>query len=107
MIDLVRRYALAEVVLEQRRLVLDVRPEAEYRAGHILGARSIPIQQLERRLRRLPRGRTIVAYCRGPFCVYSDEAVSLLRRRGYRAQRLDSGFPDWKHAGLPVGMADG
>ena len=86
-------------------VVLDVRPEAEYRAGHILGARSIPIERLARHLRRLPRRRAIVAYCRGPFCVYSDEAVALLRRRGYRAQRLDSGFPDWKQAGLPVGMA--
>ena len=86
--------------------VLDVRPAVEYRAGHILGARSIPVKELGRRLAELPKKREIVAYCRGPFCVYADEAVSLLRRRGHRARRLDTGFPDWKTAGLPVGKSE-
>lgn len=85
--------------------VLDVRPAAEFRAGHILGARSLPVKELHRRLAQLPKKREIVAYCRGPFCVYSDEAVALLRRRGYHARRLDTGFPDWKSAGLPVAQA--
>jgi len=85
-------------------VVLDVRPSREYQAGHILGARSVPVNELEKRLDRIPRGREIVAYCRGPFCVFADEAVAKLRRRGYRARRLDIGFPDWRAAGLPVAM---
>ena len=98
--ELLRRLRADEVV------VLDVRPAPEYRAGHILGARSVPVKELHRRLAELPKKREIVAYCRGPFCVYADEAVSLLRRRGYRARRLDVGFPDWKYAGLPVSVGD-
>jgi len=94
--ELLRRIRNEDVI------VLDVRPEPEYRAGHILGARSIPVKELRRRLADLPKRREIVAYCRGPFCVYADEAVSLLKRKGYRARRLDTGFPDWKSAGLPV-----
>jgi rhodanese-related sulfurtransferase len=85
-----------------RILVLDVRPAAEYRSGHILGARSVPVRELERRIAELPKKSEIVAYCRGPFCVYADTAVALLRRRGFRARRLDTGFPDWKAAGLPI-----
>jgi rhodanese-related sulfurtransferase len=83
-------------------IVLDVRPVEEYRAGHIRGARSIPIRELQRRLAELPKKTEVVAYCRGPYCVYADEAVSLLRRRGFRARRLDTGFPDWRAAGHPV-----
>jgi rhodanese-related sulfurtransferase len=83
-------------------VVLDVRPEAEYRAGHIEGARSIPVDELEQRLSQIPKRREVVAYCRGPFCVYADEAVGKLRRRGYRARRLEIGFPDWRAAGFPV-----
>jgi rhodanese-related sulfurtransferase len=83
-------------------VVLDVRPAAEYRAGHIPGARSVPIAELEQALRDLPLDREIVAYCRGPYCVFSDEAVALLRERGYRARRLIAGLPDWRAAGLPV-----
>jgi rhodanese-related sulfurtransferase len=94
--ELLRRIRNEDVI------VLDVRPVPEYRAGHILGARSIPVKELQRRLADLPKRREIVAYCRGPFCVYADEAVALLNRRGYRARRLDTGFPDWKSAGLPV-----
>jgi rhodanese-related sulfurtransferase len=83
-------------------VVLDVRPEVEFRSGHIQGARSIPVRELRRRLAELPKKTAIVAYCRGPFCVYADEAVALLRREGFHAMRLDTGFPDWKAAGLPV-----
>ena len=83
-------------------VVLDVRPEEEYRAGHIPGALSVPVDDLEAALQTLPRDREIVAYCRGPYCVFSDEAVALLRSRGYRARRLRQGLPDWRAAGMPV-----
>jgi len=87
-------------------IVLDVRPEAEYRAGHIAGARSVPVDELEKRLKQIPKKREVVAYCRGPFCVYADEAVAKLQRRGYRARRLEIGFPDWRAAGYPVETAE-
>jgi rhodanese-related sulfurtransferase len=83
-------------------LVLDVRPEEEYRAGHIPGALSVPLHTLEAALQTLPRDREIVAYCRGPYCVFSDEAVALLRSRGYRTRRLRQGLPEWRSAGMPV-----
>jgi rhodanese-related sulfurtransferase len=83
--------------------VLDVRPEDEFTQGHVADALNIPLAQLERRLAELPADREIVAYCRGPWCVLSFEAVALLRRRGYRARRLEDGFPEWKTAGLPIG----
>jgi rhodanese-related sulfurtransferase/DNA-binding MarR family transcriptional regulator len=83
--------------------VLDVRPEDEFRQGHLPGALNIPLAQLERRLSDLPAEREIVAYCRGPWCVLSFEAVAALRQRGYRARRLEDGFPEWKIAGLPIG----
>ena len=83
-------------------IVLDVRPEEEYRAGHIPGALSMPVDALEAALQTLPRDREIVAYCRGPYCVFSDEAVALLRARGYRARRMRQGLPDWRAAGMPV-----
>lgn len=94
--ELLRRMRKDDVV------VLDVRPEEEYRAGHIQGARSVPVGELKRRLAGLPKKHEVVAYCRGPYCVYADEAVALLLKRGFRAVRLDTGFPDWKAAGLPV-----
>jgi rhodanese-related sulfurtransferase/predicted transcriptional regulator len=94
--ELARRLARDQVVL------LDVRPEPEYRAGHIAGARSAPLAQLQSLLPHLPRRREIVAYCRGPYCVYADDAVRLLRERGLKARRLDVGFPEWQRAGLPV-----
>jgi rhodanese-related sulfurtransferase/predicted transcriptional regulator len=93
---LVERMRHGEVV------VLDVRPAVEYAAGHIAGARSLPISELRRRLRGLPDNAEIVAYCRGPYCVYADDAVRQLREQGYRAIRLEDGFPEWKTAGLPV-----
>ncbi len=82
--------------------VLDVRPEDEFASGHLPNALNIPLSQLERRLAELPPGQEVVAYCRGPWCVLSFEAVALLRQRGYRARRLEDGFPEWKTAGLPV-----
>jgi rhodanese-related sulfurtransferase/DNA-binding MarR family transcriptional regulator len=83
-------------------VVLDVRPGEEYRAGHIPGALSVPVGALEAALQTLPKDRELVAYCRGPYCVFSDEAVALLRARGYRARRLRQGLPDWQAAGMPV-----
>ena len=83
-------------------VVLDVRPEEEYRAGHISGALSVPVDALEAALKILPRDREVIAYCRGPYCVFSDEAVAFLRARGYRARRLRQGLPDWRAAGMPV-----
>jgi ArsR family transcriptional regulator len=82
--------------------VLDVRPEDEFAVGHLPNALNIPLSQLERRLSELPLDQEIVAYCRGPWCVLSFEAVAVLRERGYRARRLEDGFPEWKTAGLPV-----
>jgi len=83
-------------------VVLDVRPEPEYRAGHIPGALSVPLAALAPLAPKLPRRRQIVAYCRGPYCVYADDAVRLLQGRGLKARRLDVGFPEWRRAGLPV-----
>lgn len=83
-------------------LVLDVRPEGEYRAGHLPYARSIPIHELEHRLAELPKDREIVAYCRGPFCLFATEAVALLRERGFRARKIGDGVAEWSVAGLPL-----
>lgn len=82
--------------------VIDVRPLAEFEAGHIPGARSIPVEELRKHLSKLPKSKEIAAYCRGPYCVYADEAVRTLKRRGFRALRLEEGFPEWAEAGLPV-----
>ena len=83
-------------------VILDVRPLLEYAQGHIAGARSIPIDELEGRLNELPPHQEIVAYCRGTYCVFSDEAVELLTARGYYARRMDEGYPDWQLANLPT-----
>jgi rhodanese-related sulfurtransferase/predicted transcriptional regulator len=83
-------------------VILDVRPEDEYGLGHLPGALNIPLRQLQHRLSELPRKREIVAYCRGPYCVLSFEAVAELRTRGFKVRRLEAGFPEWKAAGLPV-----
>jgi rhodanese-related sulfurtransferase len=88
-------------------VVVDVRPEPEYRAGPIRGARSLPVGELRRHLRALPKEVEVVAYCRGPYCVYADDAVRELRRRGFEARRLEDGFPEWKRAGLPVAVGEG
>jgi rhodanese-related sulfurtransferase/predicted transcriptional regulator len=86
-------------------VLLDVRPEPEYLAGHIAGARSAPLTLLDEVATTLPRRRKIVAYCRGPYCVYADDAVRLLRTHGLKARRLDLGYPEWQRAGLPVETA--
>jgi rhodanese-related sulfurtransferase len=88
-------------------IVLDVRPETEFRAGHIPGAVSAPLDSLELVAEKLPRRREIVAYCRGPYCVYSDEALRLLHDNGFQARRLSEGFPEWRAAGYPVETANG
>lgn len=94
--------SLAKKLKAGKITILDVRPENEFIAGHIPNAISIPIEQLEKRLKELPKRNEIVAYCRGPFCVYADEAVALLNKAGYKATRLEEGFPDWAITGLPV-----
>jgi rhodanese-related sulfurtransferase len=109
-----RRDAMEPVTLAElrRRLrdgdvtVIDVRPVEEYRAGHIPGALSVPVDELKRRLRQIPKSREVVAYCRGPYCVYSVEAVELLRKHGYRARRAGEGVPEWRANGLPVAVGD-
>lgn len=94
--ELAQRLARGDVV------VLDVRPEPEFRAGHIAGARSVPLPELEALAATLAKRREVIAYCRGPYCVYADDAVRLLRERGLNARRLDIGYPEWQRAGLPV-----
>lgn len=90
---------LAERIKRGEVVVLDVRPEREYAAGHIAGALSVPVADLEDRLGELPRDRRYVAYCRGPYCVYADEAVALLNANGLKAARLSDGYPEWSLAG--------
>jgi len=98
----VSRTELLERLRAGTAAILDVRPEDEYRHGHLPDALNIPLAQLEQRLAELPPDREIVAYCRGAWCVLSFEAVAALRQRGYRARRLEDGFPEWKVAGLPI-----
>lgn len=85
--------------------VLDVRPTEEFAAGHVAGAVNIPIHELERRLKELPKRREVIAYCRGPYCLMSYDAVTLLRKKGLKARRLVDGLPEWRLAGLPVERA--
>ena len=87
-------------------IVLDTRPAGEYAAGHIPGALSVPVDELQQRLRRLPKQKEYVAYCRGPYCVYADRAVEILQASGRRARRLTDGFPEWKAAGFPIEATD-
>lgn len=94
--ELIKRLRKKSVTL------LDVRPENEYAMGHIPGAISLPLKQLQRRLKELPRDHEVVAYCRGPYCVLSFEAVALLRKRGFTVRRLADGLPEWRAAGMPV-----
>ena len=97
--ELARRLSRGDVV------VLDVRPEEEYREGHIAGAVSAPVETLDARAPVPPRGGDVIAYCRGPYCVYADDAVRILRARGVEARRLDVGYPEWRRAGLPTETA--
>jgi rhodanese-related sulfurtransferase len=96
MSELLERARSDEVV------ILDTRPATEYEAGHIAGAISVPVADLRRRLKELPKDKQYVAYCRGPYCVYADQAVEFLHARGRHARRLSEGFPEWRAAGLPV-----
>jgi len=82
--------------------IIDTRPAEEFAAGHLPGALNVPLRELKRRLRELPRDQAIVAYCRGAYCVLSYEAVAELRKRGFKAFRLEEGYPEWRAAGLPV-----
>lgn len=103
-LDVMSRAELKRRLGRRDVIVLDVRPEVEYEAGHIAGALSVPVDELKRRLRELPDDTDVVAYCRGPFCVYADDAVRALSRRGFRAARLEDGFPEWARAKLPVAI---
>lgn len=93
---------LHKLVNDDRVTVIDVRPREEYEAGHIPGAISIPVPELQRRVGELPKRKEVIAYCRGPYCVYSLEAVTRLRKAGFRARRAEQGLPDWRARGLPV-----
>ena len=96
----------AKELLERARKglvsVLDVRPPEEFAAGHVPGAINIPVHELEKRIKELPRRREVVAYCRGPYCLMSYDAVSVLRKKGLKARRLEAGMPEWRAAGMPV-----
>jgi len=94
--ELLKRARKGDVV------ILDTRPAPEFAAGHIAGAISVPVEDLQQELRNLTKSKDYVAYCRGPYCVYADRAVEFLRKHGRRARRLIEGFPEWKAAGLPV-----
>jgi rhodanese-related sulfurtransferase len=102
LLEPVDQEALIARVSRGEAMVIDVRPEEEYQAGHIAGAISVPLAELERRLSELPKRREIAAYCRGPYCVLAVEAVRRLRARGFQARRLEAGVADWRARGLPV-----
>lgn len=96
------RRAILEKASHDEIIVIDVRPQEEFHAGHLPYARSLPLVELKKRLASLPKGKDIVAYCRGPYCLMSKDAVELLRRKGYRAFRLEDGVTEWRSAGLPL-----
>jgi len=104
-LEAVSREDLLERLQDGSVTLLDVRPEDEFALGHLPGALNVPLSELERRLSELPKDQEIVAYCRGPYCVLSFEAVAALRARGYVVHRLEDGYPEWKAAGLPVEQA--
>ena len=101
-LDAIDSDTLQELLKNDEIVLLDVRPEEEYHRGHIHKAISVPIENLETYIKKLPKRKTIVAYCRGPFCVFADEAVSFLKDKGYKAQRMDEGYPEWFLKGYPV-----
>jgi rhodanese-related sulfurtransferase len=103
----VKAQELLKRVREGRVTVLDVRPAEEYEAGHIAGALSIPLRDLKARIKEIPRGQEIVAYCRGPYCVLAVQAVEVLRKAGVKVVRLREGYPDWRAAGMPVEVTAG
>lgn len=98
----VKREELLQLVSSGEAVVVDVRPAGEYQAGHIPGAISIPLDSLSKHLAKLPKNQEVVAYCRGPYCMFAFEAVSQLRSQGYKARRLEDGYPEWKAGQLPV-----
>lgn len=100
----VNHQELTALLKSGEALIIDVRPPGEYEAGHIPGAVNVPIEALPRRLSEFPRRKEVVAYCRGPYCMLAVEAVKRLRKRGYRARRLEDGFPEWKAEGRPVAV---
>jgi rhodanese-related sulfurtransferase/biotin operon repressor len=102
----VRRDELLKLVKKGEAMVLDVRPAEEFAAGHIPGAINVPINELPKRLKNLPKDQEIVAYCRGPYCMFALDAVEALRKKGYRARRLEEGFPEWRADRLPVEEGD-
>jgi rhodanese-related sulfurtransferase len=106
-LEAVDKEELLRLLTDEAVTVIDVRPEVEYEQGHIPSARSVPVENLKRRLAELPRDLEVVAYCRGPYCVYSDEAVRLLHQNGFKARRLSEGFPEWRAAGYPVELENG
>ena len=106
-VEAITRHELASRLRRRNVIVIDVRPPAEYTAGHIPGARSVPPDEVRRHLRTIPKDSDVVAYCRGPFCVYADDVVRSLRRRGIRARRLEDGFPEWKRAGHDIAVGEG
>ena len=101
-LDTVTRDELARRLHRGEVVVIDVRPQTEFLSGHIAGALSIPVAELARRLGEVDKGQQIVAYCRGSYCVYADDAVRALRHQGYDAARLEDGYPEWARAGLPI-----
>jgi DNA-binding transcriptional ArsR family regulator len=103
----VRMDELVQRARKRDIVILDARPAHEFAAGHIAGAISVPVDDLQERLRRLPKTKEYVAYCRGPYCIYADRAVEALRASGRRARRMLDGFPEWKAAGLPIETEEG
>ena len=99
----VPREELQSLLKRGKAVLVDVRPAVEFESGHIPGALAIPIEELEKRLKELPRNKRIVAYCRGAYCLFADEAVALLRKRGFDAVRLDGGWPEWVDEGRAIG----
>ncbi len=100
--ELTKEELWRRVKRKDKLVVLDVRPQEEYDAGHIPGAVSIPLEELKKRIKELPKSKQIVAYCRGPLCALAPEAARYLKSRGYRVKRLVEGAPDWEAAGLPL-----
>jgi rhodanese-related sulfurtransferase len=108
--EMLAQVGRAELLEQARRgdvVVIDVRPEEEYDVAHLPYARSMPVAEIEKRLAELPKGREIVAYCRGPFCLMSDEAQKLLSRKGYRVRKILDGVAEWQAAGMPLERPSG
>lgn len=101
-LESVDRAAILRRASEGETIVIDVRPEVEYVAGHLPYARSLPLAELKKRLQQLPKDKPVVAYCRGPFCMMAKDAVVLLKKHGYRASRLEDGIAEWRARGLPI-----